>query len=111
LFRPRITDFLSTTVKPSYEKEGDKKERKQEKRGQRREIQGSRWCTCSMYRGVPPPLHEPYLSGQVREAQRRVPLLPPSTHLQLLQFPEAAEDLHDGLQMEVKSRKADIGQL
>jgi hypothetical protein len=30
---------------------------------------------------------------------------PLSTHLQLLQFPEAAENLRDGLQTEVKSRE------
>ena len=54
----------------------------------------------------PPPLHASYLSGRVREAQQTVPPLPsPSTHLQLLQFPEAAEDLCDSLQTEVKSRK------
>jgi hypothetical protein len=57
-------------------------------------------------------VHASYLSGQVSEAQRKVPpLLPPSTHLQLLQFPEAAEDPRDGLQAEVESKKTDIGQL
>ncbi len=33
------------------------------------------------------------------------PSSPPSTHLQLLQFPEPTEDLRDGVQTEVKSRK------
>jgi hypothetical protein len=82
---------------------GSKEERKQAKGGLKRvQVQHASW------RKPPPPSMPPYLSGQVREAQQRVP---PSTHLQLLQFPEAAEDLRDSLQTEVKSRKAETGQL
>ncbi len=59
----------------------------------------------------PSSLHASYLSSHVSEAQRKVPpLFPPSTHLQLLQIPEAAEDPHDGLQAEVESRKTNIGE-
>ncbi len=58
----------------------------------------------------PLPLHASYLSGRVREAQQTVPPSPPphSTHLQLLQFSEAVEDLRDGLHTEVKSKKTVI---
>jgi hypothetical protein len=89
-----------------------RKREKQAKGEQRREVQGSRWCRCSMCLGVSPiPPTPPYLPGQVRELPLRYPPLPPSTHLQLLQFPEAAEDLCNSLQTEVESRKPEIGQL
>jgi hypothetical protein len=110
VFRAWVAYFLSTPIELGFEKEGDKKNRKQAKRGLRREIQGSRWCRCSTHRGVSPPLHASYLSSHVSEAQRKVPLFPPSTHLQLLQIPEAAEDPRDGLQAEVEIRKTNIGE-
>jgi hypothetical protein len=74
---------------------------------QRRRIKevglGTRTSVSALFAHAPPP--SPDLTD--KGATAALPL-PSSTHLLLLQFPETAEDLRNGLQIEVKSRKTEI---
>jgi hypothetical protein len=71
--------FLSTIVEPSCKKEGDKNERRtSEKENRGGEVQGSRWCTCSMHRGTsPPPPYPRTLPIRPGDSGESPPLPPP----------------------------------
>jgi hypothetical protein len=56
-----------------------------------------------MHCGVPPPPFPRVLPIRSREGGTvESPPISPPTHLQLLQFPEAVEDLQDGIHTDVK---------
>jgi hypothetical protein len=100
--------FLSTTVEPSCEKEGDEKKRKTGEKKTEEGSPGLKRRTHCMPCGASPPLHLLIKAGGRGTAES-----PPSPHPpplpQLVQSIGSAEDLHDGFQMEVKSRKTVIG--
>ena len=106
LFRAWLADFYRPPLSLAARRREIRRREKQVKRKQRRRVQGSGGAHKACPAVFPPPPHL-----LIRTGERGTGESPPSPpHLQLLQFSETGENLHNGLYMEVKSRKTDIRQ-